>query len=162
MTFLIRLSDVRAPLLLALAGLAAFLPWRAPANPPVERTVRIEAQDFAFTPGTIGVNPGDRVTIELASGDYVHGLHIEGYDVNLIADPGRPASATFVADRPGTFRLRCSVTCGSLHPFMTGRLRVGPPVDFVRSLVLAALAVLAGGMFLARPEPAGGESRAAP
>lgn len=115
-----------------------------------ERTFRIEARDFAFTPATIEVNPGDRLTIELESGDYVHGLHIEGYDVNLTADPGQPASVSFVADRPGTFHIRCSVPCGSLHPFMGGRLRVGPPVAFWRALLLAALAVVAGGLALRR------------
>jgi heme/copper-type cytochrome/quinol oxidase subunit 2 len=141
-------SNLKVTLLLALAGLIFFLPWPKPVMAASERTFRIEARDYAFTPATIEVNPGDRVTIELESGDYVHGLHIEGYEVNLTADPGQPASVTFFADRPGTFRIRCSVPCGSLHPFMGGRLRVGPPVAFWRALLLAALAVVAGGLAL--------------
>jgi len=141
-------SKARVPVLFVLAGLALFLPWRTPVIAPVERTVRVVARDFAFTPGTLTVNPGDRVTIELASGDFVHGLHVEGYDVNLTAEPGQPASATFIADRPGTFRIRCSVPCGPLHPFMAGRLRVGPPVAFWRALLLAVLAILVGGLAL--------------
>src|SRR3990172_6559613 len=114
------------------------------------RSVRVEASTFAFAPATIEVDPGDRVTIELASADVVHGLHIEGYDVNLTADPGQPASATFVADRPGTYRIRCSVPCGPLHPFMSGRLRVGPPSTFWRAIALALIAVAVGGMALWR------------
>jgi cytochrome c oxidase subunit 2 len=136
---------------LALAGVAVVGLLATPARSGgVARNVRVEASAYAFTPATIEVDPGDRVTIELASTDYVHGLHIEGYDVNLIADPGQPASATFVADRPGTFRIRCSVPCGPLHPFMSGRLRVGPPSTFWRAMALAFLAVAVGGMALWR------------
>ena len=141
-------SNAKVTLLFALAGLIFVLPWPTPVMSASERTIRVKARDYAFTPATIEVNPGDRVTIELESGDYVHGLHIEGYEVNLIADPGQPASETFIADRPGTFRIRCSVPCGSLHPFMGGRLRVGPPVAFWRALLLAALAIVVGGLML--------------
>jgi heme/copper-type cytochrome/quinol oxidase subunit 2 len=143
-------SNVQVTLLIALIGLTFVFPWPTPVMAASERIFRIEARDFAFAPASIEVNPGDRVTIELESGDYVHGLHIEGYDVNLTADPGQPASVSFVADRPGTFRIRCSVPCGSLHPFMGGRLRVGPPVAFWRALLLSALAVVTGGLALRR------------
>jgi heme/copper-type cytochrome/quinol oxidase subunit 2 len=141
-------SYAQVTLLVALFGLAFVLPWPTPVMAASERIFRVKARDFAFTPATIEVNPGDRVTIELESGDYVHGLYIEGYEVNLTADPGQPARVTFIADRPGTFRIWCSVPCGSLHPFMGGRLRVGPPVAFWRALLLSALAVIVGGLAL--------------
>jgi len=140
---------VRLAILLTLAGLVFALPWPARAG-TAERTVRVEARDFAFRPWRIEANTGDRLTIELASADFVHGLHVEGYDVGLTADPGQPASVTFTADRPGTFRIRCSVPCGPLHPFMGGRLRVGPPVTFLRTLLLGFLAVAAGGLGFGR------------
>src|SRR3972149_7220759 len=128
------------------AGVALVgLPSAVVRSEGVARSVRVEASTFAFTPATIEVDPGDRVTIELASADVVHGLHIEGYDVNLTADPGQPATVSFVADRPGTYRIRCSVPCGPLHPFMSGRLRVGPPSPFWRALALALIAVAVGG-----------------
>jgi cytochrome c oxidase subunit 2 len=146
-----RLLPYLALATLALAGVALVgLPSAAVGSGGVARSVRVEASAYAFTPATIEVDPGDRVTIELASTDYVHGLHIEGYDVNLIADPGQPASVSFVADRPGTFRIRCSVPCGPLHPFMSGRLRVGPPSTFWRAMALALLAVAVGGLALWR------------
>ena len=136
---------------LAVVGVALVgLPSAVVRSEGVARSVRVEASSFAFTPATIEVDPGDRVTIELASADVVHGLHIEGYDVSLTADPGQPASATFIADRPGAFRIRCSVPCGPLHPFMSGRLRVGPPSTFWRAIALALIAVAVGGMALWR------------
>ena len=151
MTRFHRLLPYVALATLAVAGVALVgLPSAVVRSEGVARSVRVEASSFAFTPATIEVDPGDRVTIELASADVVHGLHIEGYDVNLTADPGQPASATFVADRPGTYRIRCSVPCGPLHPFMSGRLRVGPPSTFWRAIALALIAVAVGGMALWR------------
>ena len=147
---------------LAVLGVAIVRPPSPSGHPGgTVRNLRITARDFAFAPATIEVNRGDRVTIELASTDYVHGLHIEGYDVDLTADPGQPATVTFIADRSGTFRVRCSVPCGPLHPFMAGRLQVGPPLTFYSSVVLAALALAFGGMALRRPG-AGAEIRASP
>jgi heme/copper-type cytochrome/quinol oxidase subunit 2 len=121
-----------------------FLPAPSRAFKPVERTFRIEASSYAYTPSEISVNPGDRVTIELTATDVVHGLYLDGYDLSLSADPGQTARLSFVADRPGSFRFRCSVTCGPLHPFMIGKLRVGPNWLRGRAFGLALLAALAG------------------
>jgi len=90
------------------------------------------------------------VTIELIATDVVHGLYLDGYDLEIIANPGQTATLTFVADKPGAFRLRCSVTCGALHPFMIGKLNVGVNLLFYRAIGLSILAGLAGFM-LFRP-----------
>ncbi len=114
---------------------------------PGERTIRIEASSFAFSPGTVSVGRGDRVTIELVATDVVHGVYIDGYDVSVTADPGQTARLTFVADRSGSFRIRCSVSCGALHPFMVGKLQVGRNLLLWRAaglVVLGALLAVAG------------------
>ena len=133
---------------IAVFGLAAlvivFAPVPSRAFAPTERNYRILASSFAYTPSVISANPGDRVTIELVATDVVHGLHIDGYDLSLSADPGQTARLSFVADRPGSFRFRCSVTCGPLHPFMIGKLNVGPNVLLWRAVGLAVLVALAG------------------
>lgn len=127
----------------AAALLVAFTPLNLESSiTNVERSFRIEAGDFAYSPAVLHVNPGDKVTIELASTDVVHGLYVDGYGLDLTADPGQPATLTFTANRPGTFRLRCSVTCGALHPFMTGKLQVGPNLLLWRGLGLAFLALI--------------------
>src|SRR5512134_2617602 len=111
---------------------------------PAERHFRIEANSFQYTPEAIQVNPGDHVTIDLVSTDVVHGLYIDGYDLNVTADPGQTATLSFVADRSGSFRFRCSVTCGALHPFMIGKLNVGSNDLLWRAIGLGVLAVVAG------------------
>lgn len=127
-------------LLLVLAGLVvAFAPLPVYLSPPVERTFRVEASQYAYSPAEISVNPGDTVTIELVSTDVVHGLYVDGYGVSVKADPGRTATLTFVADKAGAFRLRCNVTCGAMHPFMVGKLNVGSNDWLYRSMALAIL-----------------------
>ena len=130
-------------LLLATAGLVvAFAPLPVPAVASQERSFRIDARQFAYSPSELAVNPGDMVTIQLVSTDVVHGLYIDGYDLSVEADPGQTATLTFFADKAGSFRFRCNVTCGAMHPFMIGKLTVGTNGWFLRSIGLAAIAVL--------------------
>jgi nitrous-oxide reductase len=126
------------------------VPFPIASAAPTDRHVRIEASSFQYTPEAITVNPGDHVTIDLAATDVVHGLYIDGYELNVTADPGQTASLSFVADRSGTFRFRCSVTCGALHPFMIGKLNVGSNELLWRGLGFAMLAAVAG-VWLVRP-----------
>ena len=130
-------------LLLAAAGLVvAFAPLPVHAVAPQERRFRIDARQFAYSPPELAVNPGDSVTIQLVSTDVVHGLYIDGYDLAVEADPGRTATMTFSADKRGSFRFRCNVTCGAMHPFMIGKLTVGKNEWLMRSAGLAVVAVL--------------------
>lgn len=130
--------------LFSFAGLVLvilFIPLPLPFHAPQDRLLRIEASRFQFTPGEIQINPGDRVTVELVSTDVVHGFSLDGYGFELKADPGQTATGTFIADQAGVFRFRCSVACGNLHPFMIGKLQVGPNLLFIRGIVLGLLAI---------------------
>ena len=73
----------------------------------------------------------------------------------MTAQPGQTAHLTFVADRTGTFHFRCSVTCGALHPFMIGKLAVGPNWLLYRAAGLTVLAVIAGVWLARQPAPCG-------
>jgi heme/copper-type cytochrome/quinol oxidase subunit 2 len=132
-----------ALVLFILAGwVVAFAPLPAQLAPPQARTFRIDARQFSYSPSELRVNPGDKVTIQLASTDVVHGLYVDGYDVSVEADPGQTATLTFIADQPGSFRFRCNITCGAMHPFMIGRLTVGLNDWLLRSVGLSILALL--------------------
>lgn len=123
-------------------GVALFpLPLASAA--PMERTFRIQASRFAYTPAVLAINPGDRVTVEVVATDVVHGLSIDGYNQQTTADPGQTARLTFVAGKQGSFRFRCTVTCGNMHPFMIGKLEVGQNALLWKTGALMGLALLA-------------------
>ena len=127
----------------------AFVPFPVQLKNPQERTFRIEARQFTYSPSELNVNSGDTVTIELVSTDVVHGLYIDNYDISVEADPGQTATLTFKANKSGSFRLRCNVTCGAMHPFMIGKLTVGTNDWLIRSIGLAVVAI-AGVLVLAK------------
>ena len=130
-------------LFFAMAGLVvAFAPLPVQSTTPQERVFRIEARQFAYSPSELKVNAGDTVTFELVSNDVVHGLYVDGYGVSVEADPGQTQTLTFVADKPGSFRFRCNITCGAMHPFMIGKLTVGRNEWLSRSIGLAVVAAL--------------------
>ena len=130
-------------LLFVMAGLVvAFAPLPVPAIAPQERTFQIDARQYAYSPSELKVNAGDTVTIQLVSTDVVHGLYVDDYNISVEADPGQSATLTFVADKPGSFRFRCNITCGAMHPFMIGKLTVDTNNWLYRSIGLAGLAVL--------------------
>jgi heme/copper-type cytochrome/quinol oxidase subunit 2 len=123
----------------------AILLFPSGLNPaqPVERLFRVEASRFSYSPSILHVNRGDRVTIELVSTDVVHGLSVDGYGLEITGDPGQTARLSFVADRSGSFRFRCTATCGAMHPFMIGKIQVGENALLWRAAGLAVLAAAA-------------------
>jgi heme/copper-type cytochrome/quinol oxidase subunit 2 len=141
-----RSPSQRWPWLLFSVTILAIVLFPSPglAGPPAERHFRIEASSFAYNPAVLQVNQGDRVTLEVVAADVVHGIYIDGYGVQVTADPGQTQRISFVADRPGSFRYRCSVTCGPLHPFMIGKFNVGPNWLFLKTLGVAVLVAVAG------------------
>jgi heme/copper-type cytochrome/quinol oxidase subunit 2 len=138
-----RLGWVLGGVLVALALLGAPLAAAA-GSQPEERTIRIRASSFEYSPATIRVNRGDLVTLEIEATDVMHGIAIDGYDLRVDAEPGNIARLTFVADRSGVFRFRCSVTCGALHPFMIGKLYVGSNPLYWGAMLAAVAAVVIG------------------
>lgn len=126
--------------ILALIILVVPLPQSIPQ--PVERHFRIEASQFAYSPGVLRVNPGDQVTIELVATDVVHGIYIDSYDLQASADPGQTAQLSFTASQPGVFRFRCIVPCGQMHPFMLGKLQVGTNLLLLRAVLLSVAGLI--------------------
>ena len=124
--------------------MVAFAPLTLSQPDAAEHTIRVQASQFAYQPGLIRVNPGDTVTVEFTSNDVVHGFALDGYDVEMTADPGKVSRQTFIADRKGSFRFRCSVTCGDMHPFMIGKLQVGSNTLLWRAGALAMVVSAAG------------------
>jgi heme/copper-type cytochrome/quinol oxidase subunit 2 len=117
------------------------------ATPPQAHTIAMNARTFAFEPSALTVRKSDVVTIRLESLDAQHGLFIDGYDVDIKAEPGTSAQATFVADKEGKSNFRCSVSCGPLHPFMIGELTVEPNYPFARAAMVTLVVTLGACLF---------------
>jgi heme/copper-type cytochrome/quinol oxidase subunit 2 len=120
--------------------------------------INLVARRYAFDPPVIRVERGDEVRLRFASLDVVHGVYLEGYDIDVTIEPLRREvqvrrgnkppetmrEVVFKAERGGKFRYRCSKTCGVMHPFMVGELIVGPNW-LLRVSSLAAVSLLVGG-----------------
>jgi heme/copper-type cytochrome/quinol oxidase subunit 2 len=136
----------------ALALLISLLPL--PLTPaPATRQVMINASQFAFDPPVLRVNQGDRIIITLQAADVVHGFYLDGYGVEARVEPGLSQRLEFVADRVGKYRYHCSVSCGSLHPFMLGELVVNPNLTYARAVGLTLVALAATLFYLKRFPP---------
>ncbi len=132
---------------LLLAGISLaiiFIPISYGKAAPEDRTFYLDARRFQYSPARLRVNPGDKVTIVLSTSDVMHGLLIDGYGIETMAQPTRQGTLTFVADRSGVFRFHCTVVCGNMHPFMTGKLVVGQNTLLWRAAALLGLAMFAG------------------
>ncbi len=109
---------------------------------PQTRTITLDARQFEFAPHRIHINKGDRVIIQFTASDVVHGFYLDGYGIQERVEPGITKQIEFVAEHTGKFRYRCSVSCGSLHPFMIGELVVGPNEPFWRAIAFVIVSVI--------------------
>lgn len=135
-----------------LAAGAVTVPW--PFTPaPTTHHFALNSSQFQFEPGVLRVNRGDTVVITLTASDVVHGLHLDSYGLEVRVEPGQSKTIQFVADKPGKFRYRCSVSCGSLHPFMIGELIVGPNIVFGRAVALTLILIVGVLVYLWRFPP---------
>ncbi|MCL4377569.1 MAG: cupredoxin domain-containing protein [Actinobacteria bacterium] len=107
-------------------GLAGGIIWANSMTKSEEKVFDIRARQFAYDPSIIKVKKGSTVTIKFESKDVDHGLYIDGYNINLEASHDKSAEITFVANKAGKFKFRCSIACGAMHPFMVGQLIVEP------------------------------------
>jgi len=149
-------------IILACAAVVSFVPDAGQAGGGVRR-FDIQAKQYAYDPPRIVVNRGDEVRIRLASRDVVHGFFMEGHDLDAFIYPGRllfnlrrtsldgpyvpVEEMVFQARHCGKYRYRCSVTCGTLHPFMQGEMIVEPNYPY-RAGMGAAAGILLAGLFL--------------
>jgi cytochrome c oxidase subunit 2 len=146
------MSRVRLLSLLPFVAVALAV-WLVPlpfSTTPVTHQVTLAADQFAFDPPVLHINRGDRIRLTLQAGDVVHGFHLDGYGLETRLEPGISQQIEFIADRAGKFRYRCSVSCGTLHPFMIGELVVGPNWPFVRAVGLVLVATAATLFYLRR------------
>jgi len=83
-----------------------------------------------ITPEIIEVVEGDTVSLHFTNleraEDETHGFAMYGQNIQLSIEPGKTASATFVADKAGVYPYYCTEFCSALHLEMQGYLLVQP------------------------------------
>ena len=88
------------------------------------KTFEIEAKKYEFIPEKIEVNQGDKVTLKVTAMDTDHGLGIEKYDIDQVLPEGQTVTIEFIADKKGSFTIKCTKFCGWGHFGMKGELVV--------------------------------------
>ncbi len=113
-----------------LGVLAAGRTWGPAAKPaPSERTIRVTASKFQFTPNEITLRKGVPVVIEITSVDRDHGFKVPDLGIRADVKPGRTTRVRLVPDRVGRFAFRCDVFCGTGHEDMDGEIVVVDPPE---------------------------------
>ena len=162
-----------AGMVLLAGGLGGFLLAYFGRALSQERSFTITAHKYAYDPPVLRVNRGDQLRIRLVAKDVTHGFYLEGYDIDAKMRPENPTfwvrrpseqqgykeveEISFVAQRTGKFRYRCSTTCGYMHPFMQGELIVSPNYLYSTSVGLA-LALAVAMLLVVRRPPTGGQA----
>ena len=84
----------------------------APAGAPV---VEIHAKRYSFTPDTVTLKRGEKVTIRLVGDDRTHGLLVKPLGIELDAGPNDPDEITIAPAQAGTYSAICDHYCGAGH-----------------------------------------------
>ncbi len=114
---------------IAVAGTAALLMGASAATylfarPAGERSVRMVARRFDYSPAELTVKKGVPLVLELTSSDVLMGFNLPDFNVRADMVPGRITTLRFVPGKTGTFVFYCDIFCGSGHELMQGTLTV--------------------------------------
>ncbi|WP_407271759.1 cupredoxin domain-containing protein [Radiobacillus sp. PE A8.2] len=82
--------------------------------------LEIHATNFEFDQAEYVVKAGEPVTIQLSSDEGMHGINIQGLDVNIDGN----GSKTITPSEPGEYTIFCSILCGTGHGNMISKLIV--------------------------------------
>jgi nitrite reductase (NO-forming) len=134
-------------------------PQAAAANLPTD--VMVTASEFKFSPATMQLPAGKKVSITLHNtGTVEHDINVDALGVKLLAGAGKTTAGEFTLDKPGTYDFYCSVP-GHKDAGMRGTLSVVgdavtalQPGPAAQSAYPVSPAVQAQGMAAAQATPA--------
>ena len=93
-------------------------------------TVRAVGQQYSFSPPCILVPAGTPITIRATSADVVHGILIQGTNVNTMLVPGYISEQLMRFTRTGDYLMPCQEFCSFGHEGMWGKVKVIDKADF--------------------------------
>jgi cytochrome c oxidase subunit 2 len=86
--------------------------------------INMTAKKFEFDPHTIILNKGEKVVLNIVSTDVAHGFSLPAFNINADLPVNETVRVEFTADKAGEFEFKCSVSCGSGHKGMKGKVIV--------------------------------------
>ena len=87
-------------------------------------TVRAIGQQYSFTPQCILIPAETPITLRVTSADVVHGLLIEGTNINTMLVPGYVSVLRTSFDKASEHAMPCHEFCGIGHQGMWGKVKV--------------------------------------
>jgi cytochrome c oxidase subunit II len=93
-------------------------------------TVRAIGQQYSFTPQCLVVPVGTPVTLRATSADVVHGLLVEGTNINVMLVPGYISELPILFKGTGEHAMPCQEFCGIGHQGMWGKVKVVDKATF--------------------------------
>lgn len=85
------------------------------------QTVSVKAFSFGFSPSTIRLTQGQRLTLELTSLDVAHTFTVDELGINISVEGGETKSIEYTPDQTGEFEFYCSIP-GHREAGMVGTL----------------------------------------
>jgi cytochrome c oxidase subunit 2 len=93
-------------------------------------TVRAIGQQYSFTPSCILVPAQTPVVLRATSADVVHGILIQGTNINTMLVPGYVSEQFMRFDKTGDYLMPCQEFCSFGHEGMWGKVRVIDKAEF--------------------------------
>src|SRR5215471_12368503 len=94
------------------------------SDPLTKREIKVTARRFEFSPKTITVSKGEKVSLVITSEDVDHGFAIKELGIDQEIKAKQTKVIEFTPDKEGRFQFTCSVFCGDGHDEMIGELVV--------------------------------------
>jgi cytochrome c oxidase subunit 2 len=92
--------------------------------------VRAIGQQYSFTPSCILVPAETPMTLRATSADVVHGIMIQGTNINTMLVPGYVSEQPMRFDKTGDYLMPCQEFCSFGHEGMWGKVRVIDKAEF--------------------------------
>jgi cytochrome c oxidase subunit 2 len=100
------------------------------SEPDGSVTVRAIGQQYSFTPACILVPAETPIRLRATSADVVHGILIQGTNVNIMLVPGYISEQFMRFERTGDYLMPCQEFCSFGHEGMWGKVRVIDKAEF--------------------------------
>jgi cytochrome c oxidase subunit 2 len=93
-------------------------------------TVRAIGQQYSFTPSCLLVPAETPIVLRATSADVIHGILIQGTNINTMLVPGYISEERMRFERTGDYLMPCQEFCSFGHEGMWGKVRVIDKADF--------------------------------